>query len=148
MVRQILVVLAALSLGACVPLHGGARQPATSGCDTSLVVQRTNSARSHNGIGPLAKNGQLDQAAYSHSVKMSQVGMTHDGWYDEIKQSGYPGSTAGQNVAYGYSAPGVVDAWMNSPGHRQNILNGAFHDIGVGCVSSNGVLWWTQDFGG
>jgi uncharacterized protein YkwD len=52
-------------------------------------------------------------------------------------------------VAYGQRTPAeVMDAWMNSPGHRANILNCQFKEIGVGVVpDSNGRLYWTQDFG-
>ncbi len=56
----------------------------------------------------------------------------------------------GENIAKGYPSPeAVMKAWMNSPGHRRNILNCDFEALGVGVIrGSNGRLFWTQDFGG
>lgn len=54
----------------------------------------------------------------------------------------------GQNVAYGFSNPtSVMNAWMNSPGHRSNILSSWYRNLGVGCfIDDRGVAWWTQNF--
>lgn len=61
--------------------------------------------------------------------------------------SGYTYYYAGENIAYGYgNAAGVMQAWMNSEGHRTNILQEGFHKIGVGCYYSNGVYYWVQNF--
>ena len=55
--------------------------------------------------------------------------------------------TAGENIAYGYATPEqVVNGWMNSEGHRKNILSPSFTKIGIGCYESNGVLYWSQFF--
>ena len=57
--------------------------------------------------------------------------------------------TAGENIAWGQSTPvAVMTAWMNSPGHRANILSASFTSIGVGCYEYNGRLYWTQIFAG
>ena len=54
---------------------------------------------------------------------------------------------AGENIAWGQRTPeAVMKAWMNSSGHRANILNEKFTSIGVGCYEQNGVLYWTQLF--
>lgn len=65
-----------------------------------------------------------------------------------MKQFDISYTAAGENIAYGQpTAQAVMDAWMNSPGHRANILNRSYTQIGVGAVSdSNGILYWTQDF--
>lgn len=57
-------------------------------------------------------------------------------------------SAAGENIAYGQRTPQeVMRDWMNSPGHRSNILNGTYNQIGVGLgKNSRGVLYWTQMF--
>ena len=116
--------------------------------------------RDRGGVPPLAENGHLDAAAQAHSVKMAQSSnMSHDGWDSEIAASGFspgpPGMT-GQNIAMrsgGYSPDAIESMFFNetppNDGHRQNILNGNFHQIGIGCVINNatGVYWWTQDFG-
>ena len=75
--------------------------------------------------------------------------MSHDGWDTTIRASGYPYGYWGENVAYGYAtADSVMAAWMNSAGHRANILNPHYRDLGVGCAySASRVPYWTQDFG-
>lgn len=61
--------------------------------------------------------------------------------------SGLSYRMAGENIAYGYAAPAqVVKGWMNSEGHRKNILSSSFTKIGVGCYESSGVLYWSQFF--
>lgn len=146
MKRRVAIVLAAFALTACNPILPLPPPPSGgAGCDTALVVRETNTARGN----ALAENAALDVAAQNHSVKMAGgAGLTHDGWDTEIRAAGYTGGSIAQNIAYGYSATEVVDGWMASAGHRANILNPAYRDIGVGCVNKNGTLWWTQDFGG
>ena len=64
--------------------------------------------------------------------------------YDEQGVSYF---SAGENIAYGYSSPeAVMDGWMNSPGHRANILNAGFGRVGVGVVKSGGRYYWVQNF--
>ena len=124
------------------------------------MVSLVNRDRAGAGVAPVSENGALDSAANSHSVKMaSSSTLTHDGWTSEIAASGFspgpPGMT-GQTVAMrsgGYSPDAIESMFFNetppNDGHRQNILNASFHQIGVGCVINNstGVYWWTQDFG-
>ena len=61
-----------------------------------------------------------------------------------------PGThTAGENIAMGYDTPeAVMEGWMNSTGHRENILKSEFTTIGVGCYEYNGRFYWTQIFSG
>ena len=75
--------------------------------------------------------------------------MSHDGWDTVIRASGYPYGWWGENVAFGYTTgDSVMVAWMNSTGHRANILSPDYRDIGIGCAYSAGhVAYWTQDFG-
>mgnify|MGYP000966070924 FL=1 len=62
-----------------------------------------------------------------------------------LDQYGISYKTAGENIAMGYTTPeAVVTGWMNSPGHRANILNASFTQIGVGYVASGN--YWTQEF--
>ena len=80
-----------------------------------------------------------DKGYFSHTSP------TYGSPFDMMKQFGISYRTAGENIAMGYSTPqAVVTGWMNSPGHRANILNGAFTEIGVGYVQSGG--YWTQMF--
>ena len=69
--------------------------------------------------------------------------------WDRMNRNGITGwRTAGENIAYGYpSARDVQEGWMNSPGHRENILNAGFTHVGVGLyVDSEGTAYWTQLF--
>ena len=65
-----------------------------------------------------------------------------------IREQGISYRTAGENIAYGQRSPEeVVEAWMNSEGHRANILNANFNKIGVGYYQNNrGVKYWSQEF--
>jgi uncharacterized protein YkwD len=119
------------------------------------VIDLTNQHRAANGCGALAPNGALTNAARGHSNDMAATNqMTHIGTNgsdagDRITQAGYPANRWAENVAFGQTTPReVVDAWMNSPSHRTNILDCRLVDIGVGhVVNSGGVPYWTQDFG-
>ncbi|WP_030211938.1 CAP domain-containing protein [Streptomyces sp. NRRL WC-3626] len=116
------------------------------------VVELVNAERGKVGCSPVKVNSTLTKAAQDHSEDMAATGtMSHSGSDgsspgDRITRAGYAWSTYGENVAYGYSTPEqVMDGWMNSPGHKANILNCAFKEIGVGLAQPGG--YWTQDFG-
>jgi uncharacterized protein YkwD len=123
---------------------------------SAQVLTSTNQQRAAAGCGPLNSNPNLTTAAQGHSDDMatnhyfdhdSQNGDTP---WDRMNAAGYTGWTlAGENIAEGQTTPqDVMDAWMHSAGHRANILNCAFNDIGVGyAVSDTGDTYWTQDFG-
>ena len=67
--------------------------------------------------------------------------------FSATTQFGVSFRTAGENIAYGYRSPEqVVQGWMNSEGHRKNILSASFSVIGIGCYESRGVLYWSQFF--
>jgi uncharacterized protein YkwD len=74
--------------------------------------------------------------------------LSHAGWEHVIRGEGAVASSLGENVAFNYpTATAVVDGWMQSSGHRANILGRRFRRIGVGCVAdTRGRLWWAQDF--
>lgn len=118
------------------------------------VVALVNKERAAAGCGPLAENAQLDKAAQGHSDDMAARNFfdhTNPDGADpgqRITAAGYRWSTYGENIARGQQTPqSVMDSWMNSPGHRANILNCSFKDIGVGVHKGSGGPWWTQDFG-
>lgn len=97
-------------------------------------------------------NAKLTKAAQDHSQDMaSHRNMSHTGSDgsspdDRITRAGYSWSSYGENVAYGYSTPEKVMAgWMSSPGHKRNILDCSFKEIGIGLAQPNS--YWTQDFG-
>ncbi|HSQ58384.1 MAG TPA: CAP domain-containing protein [Gemmata sp.] len=132
------------------------------------IIQLVNSYRASNGLPALAVNARLNVAAQLHSVDMARIGsiygpnigMQHTLYgttrpevTDRLAAAGYDNWTTsyawGENIAYGYtSAASVMTAWMNSPGHRANILNSTFTEIGVSVwAGTDGTLYFTQDFG-
>ncbi|NWF27331.1 CAP domain-containing protein [Streptomyces sp. PKU-EA00015] len=120
--------------------------------DVARVVELVNSERSKAGCSPVTLNAKLSKAAQDHSEDMAaHQNMSHTGSDgsdagDRITRAGYSWSTYGENVAYGYETPeSVMAGWMSSPGHRENILNCAFKEIGVGLAQPGD--YWTQDFG-
>ncbi|GIH04464.1 hypothetical protein Rhe02_25310 [Rhizocola hellebori] len=104
---------------------------------------------------PLRTDERLRKAARAHSADMakkdyfSHVSQDGSSFVDRIARTGYPrGSAASENIAVGYtSAKAVVDGWMNSEGHRKNIMNCASKAVGVGLAYRGNTPYWTQDFG-
>ncbi|MER7577999.1 CAP domain-containing protein [Streptomyces sp. NPDC126514] len=118
------------------------------------VITLVNKERAAAGCGPLTSNAQLASAALNHSSDMAQRGffdhVSPDGTDpgDRITAAGYKWSTYGENIARGQqTAAEVMDGWMNSPGHRANILNCSFKEIGIGKHDGADGPWWTQAFG-
>ncbi|MFN8052179.1 MAG: CAP domain-containing protein [Acidimicrobiales bacterium] len=94
-----------------------------------------------------AQGHTADQAAHDD---MTHTGSDGSNIGVRADRAGYSGWTAlGENVAYGYtSIDGVMTGWMNSSGHRANILNASYTDVGFGqAVAADGTVYWTQDFG-
>lgn len=117
----------------------------------SEVVRLVNDKRSQNGLKPLAANWELSRVARYKSQDMvdkkyfSHTSPTYGSPFDMMRSFGISYRTAGENIAYGQKTPAeVVDAWMNSSGHRANILNASYTQIGVGYVSNGN--YWTQMF--
>ncbi|MGW4345489.1 sigma-70 family RNA polymerase sigma factor [Streptomyces sp. NPDC004690] len=128
-------------------------QPAPAGT-VAQVIALVNQERAKAGCGPVTGDSQLDAAAQAHSDDMAARNFFEhtnpDGKDpgDRITAAGYRWSTYGENIARGQQTPeSVMDSWMNSPGHRANILNCAFKNLGVGVHKGSGGPWWTQDFG-
>lgn len=118
------------------------------------VVSLVNTQRGQNGCGLLTVNSRLTLAAQRQTDDMVArhfFDHTNPDGVDpgaRITATGYRWSTYGENIAYGQQTPSeVMDSWMHSPGHRANILNCAFQEIGVGVNLNSGVPYWTQDFG-
>ncbi|WP_225961714.1 CAP domain-containing protein [Actinomadura algeriensis] len=123
------------------------------GTTAARVVALVNAERAEKGCGPVRSNAQLTRAAQGHSADMAARGyFAHtspdgDDPGDRITAAGYRWRSYGENIAKGQSSPeSVMRSWMNSPGHRANILNCGFDEIGVGVVTSGGP-YWTQAFG-
>ena len=108
--------------------------------------------RASAGCGPLTLDSRLSAAAYAHSRDMadnnyfSHTGRNGSQPWDRARAAGYDGSSYGENIAAGYaSAETVMNGWMNSSGHRANILRCGYEHMGLGFEASGNH--WTQLFG-
>ncbi|MGW7426251.1 CAP domain-containing protein [Streptomyces sp. NPDC054813] len=125
---------------------------ATASGVVARIVGLVNAERSKVGCSALTLNTTLAKVAQAHSKDMAlHQNMSHSGSDgsspgDRLTSAGYTWSAYGENVAYGYASPEQVMAgWMASPGHKANILNCTFKEIGVGLAQPGS--YWTQDFG-
>ena len=112
-----------------------------------------NEIRQQNGLKPLTENWELSRVARYKSQDMldnryfSHTSPTYGSPFQMIKAFGLSYRTAGENIAKGYASPqAVVNGWMNSSGHRANILNVSYTQIGIGYVAQGN--YWTQMFVG
>ena len=146
-------------LAACQPQAPAATKAAVAcpGSPDTVITQAifngVNADRAANGLGPLAWNPQLACLATDHSNTMATTGdFSHRDLAAVIRLPEY-GSYAslGENILVGpvsMTGDAMEAAWMNSPGHRANILSPNFDSIGIGIATSpDGRVWATQNFG-
>ncbi len=114
------------------------------------VIILVNEERSRAGLAPLIADTQLSADALVRAKETAEV-------FDHIRPDGSNFDTAvsiewqtvGENIAWGQASPEtVMKTWMDSPGHRQNILSSSYSKIGVGVVEDTGRLYWVQLFVG
>ena len=117
----------------------------------SEVIRLVNEIRAENGLKALTANWELSRVARYKSQDMvdnryfSHTSPVYGSPFQMIRAFGLSFRTAGENIAYGQRTPqAVVNAWMNSSGHRANILNASYTQIGVGYVANG--HYWTQMF--
>lgn len=124
------------------------------------VLNLVNQYRADNGIDTLRIDEQLTDAAEYHSRSManddffSHQGIDGSSPFDRISDEGYAYRATGENIAAGFTTPeSVVNAWMGSSGHRANILNPNFTEIGIGhhyLANDTGQVnynhYWTTTF--
>ncbi len=128
------------------------RPPTPTGSAEQQVLSLVNAERAKAGCGAVTLNGRLNAAALAHSQDMSandyfsHTGLNGSQPWDRAEAAGYDYRSIGENIAYGYgSAERVMNGWMNSSGHRANILNCNFTEMGLGHVAAGD--YWTQLFG-
>ncbi|HOP93758.1 MAG TPA: SafA/ExsA family spore coat assembly protein [Acetivibrio thermocellus] len=118
------------------------------------VIRLVNVERAKKGLPALKANWQLSRVARYKSEDMANKGYfshtspTYGSPFKMMEDFGIKFTAAGENIAMGQqTARDVMNAWMNSPGHRNNILSPSFTKIGVGLAKGpNGRLYWTQMF--
>ncbi|MBE9059440.1 CAP domain-containing protein [cf. Phormidesmis sp. LEGE 11477] len=125
------------------------------------VLKLTNNFRQRNGLKPLSLDQNLEKAADAHTKAMatddffSHTGKDGSEPWDRAERAGYESGFVGENIAAGYGTPkAVVDGWIDSPGHRANMLESDYNEIGLGHYllendtgSVNYNNYWTQLFG-
>lgn len=117
------------------------------------VLDLVNEQRKSRGVEPMTMSDKLMTAARLHSANMAlQQTLSHplDGkdFWQRIVDTGYAPSTAAENIAQGApDAAAVVQMWMESEGHRENMLSPEYREIGIGFTTApNGETFWTQVF--
>ncbi|MER5180075.1 CAP domain-containing protein [Streptomyces sp. NPDC002896] len=140
------------SAGTQQPSSGSGEQSAESAAEAQ-VLTLVNKERAEAGCSPVRADSGLAALAEDFSEDMAQRGFfSHtdpdgDTPWDRAEAVGIS-DLGGENIARGQAnAQSVMDAWMNSPGHRANILNCEYKTMGVGTVFGSDGPWWTQDFG-
>ena len=134
------------------PAPENVQQPtAQTGSFQQQVVDLVNQERAKHGLSPLQMKQDLNSVAQMKAQDMtdkkyfSHTSPTYGSPFDMMKKHGISYLAAGENIAMGQKTPAqVVQDWMNSPGHRANILNSNFTEIGVGVSNSyngNGYIW-------
>ena len=115
--------------------------------EACAVLEEINRQRAANQLPPLAMCGDLMEAAMQRAAECSLT-------YSHTRPNGgdcfsiLPGIACGENIAVGFtSAAEVMEGWMNSPGHRSNILYDGYTTVGVGCFYQDSARYWTQTFG-
>ncbi|MGK5683132.1 CAP domain-containing protein [Actinoplanes sp. URMC 104] len=132
-----------------------ASSPVASDDIETQVVTLTNAERIKNGCGALRIDSRLVAAARAHSTDMvtntffDHTGSDGSTFVVREARAGYTTGASAENIAWGYRTPqAVVTGWMNSAGHRANILNCSSVAVGVGVAyAADGSLYWTQNFG-
>lgn len=130
-----------------------AQVPSAEVSAAASVMSLVNQQRTMAGCSPVSADPALGALATAFSDDMAARGFFDhtdpDGRspWDRAAKAGVP-SLGGENIARGQAdARAVMDAWMNSPDHRANILNCSYKSLGVGVHFGPGGPWWTQDFG-
>jgi|GEM_PF-790765 len=121
--------------------------------DEQKILEFTNKEREKEGAPALKMNEKLFQAARDHSRNMARQQILSHGLdgkqaWDRVSKTGYKYTAVAENVAFNQKSPkGVVTSWMNSPGHRENILNKQYTEIGIGIAKDeDGKPYYTQVF--
>ncbi|PKV88132.1 CAP domain-containing protein [Streptomyces sp. TLI_146] len=136
-----------------VPEQRQVKAPSAEQAAAATIVSLVNQQRAQAGCSPVRADASLAALATAFSDDMAARGFFDhtdpDGKspWDRAAKAGI-GNLGGENIARGQAdAKAVMEAWMNSPGHRANILNCDYKTLGVGVHFGDGGPWWTQDFG-
>jgi uncharacterized protein YkwD len=121
-------------------------RPTPPPADTNDFLALVNAQRAAHGLQPLILNIKLSEAAQLWAESMARSGsLSHGDFAKRIRASGYTGRSLAENIAGGQKdATEAMKSWMNSSGHKANILNPTYRDVGFGGSGT----FWVADFGG
>jgi uncharacterized protein YkwD len=156
---MLIPVIVGAALAMLAPAPSWAQTP--SAADLTRLADQVfvlvNQERANAGLAPYTRAPELDAAARRHAQNMavtenfSHTGTDGSSAFDRIRAAGYNWTKAGENIAAGQdTAADVMTSWMDSPGHKANILNVDYKEIGISVVFQAGSefgLYWTQTFG-
>ena len=177
--KQVVVLLTAVFLAAFAAFAMSAVEPEVAAADTSIrsctgskitlkTIEKTmlslhNRKRTSLGLPRLCVHPKLQKAARAHSMDMIRRDYfshytkgRNEGSCQRLRRNGYRWRLCGENIAWGSGSKGSPNsrfqAWMNSPGHRANILKRGFREVGIGAARGtfqrhSNVTMWTVDFG-
>jgi uncharacterized protein YkwD len=131
-----LMTLCAGLTGAMVPPPMPETPPALHPIE-ARIIEKTNSERARHGLSPLSVDPTLVSSARKHAA-----------WMTNNRSMTHTSAPVGENIAMGQHSSGeVLNAWMNSSGHRANILNPGYRRIGVAAYQTpEGTIFWCQQF--
>lgn len=125
----------------------------TNSSYANQVLDLVNKERAKNGLSALSLSAEAGRVAQLKADDMAANGYfshtspTYGSPFDMLKQFGVSYKTAGENIAKGQTSPqAVMNAWMNSEGHKANILKNGYTKLGVGYTVKNGTTYWVQMF--
>jgi uncharacterized protein YkwD len=137
MLASLITLYAGLTAALLPPVHAdAARMPALLPIE-ARVIEKTNSQRARHGLLPLVVDLSLERSARRHAA-----------WMTRNRSMVHTSQPVGENIAMGqHSSREVINAWMNSSGHRANILNPGYRRIGVAAYTTpEGTIFWCQQF--
>ncbi len=137
--------------GTIEPSSGSPSVPSSSGSETQEVFALVNQRRTENGLAALRYRSDLQSAADLRAKEIvsrfSHTRPNGSNFYTAITESGVSYRAAGENIAYGQrTAESVMTGWMNSQGHRNNILSESYTGMAVGLYEQGGIKYWVQLF--
>lgn len=138
MFGSILALGVGIAFSLAPPQSGASQSPALDLHPVDArVIERTNSQRARHGLPPLSVDPRLVSSARRHAA-----------WMTNSRSLAHTSLPVGENIAMGQSSSAeVINAWMNSSGHRANILNPGYTRIGVAAFATpNGTIYWCQQF--
>lgn len=151
--RRIGLALTLMFALAPAPVYAGCAMPENAGRLAAEVGAAVNAARKAGGHGALTRSSLIDEAAQAHACWMAETGtFSHKGRGGSlpkarIRATGYKTRLTAENIAWGQrSAAEVVDTWMQSPAHRENILRAGVDEFGIGIALMQGRPVWVMNY--